>query len=505
MRLGWSSSVFLLTLGAGCGRDPVVPAIAKTVDEVGLTPPPDAAHSSAISSPPPRAGNEVRLLINGEASFAERFRLIDEAKEKIYIQALIFKADTVGRGIADRLLERKKRDPALDIRVIVDAYSNIQDVDAQLMYLELVNAGIPVEGFEAFYLHWVNEINLADWVAGNKRYHEKYWIIDGDRVVVGGMNIADEYARCTDDPALIWRDQDVYLAGPVVADIERAFLDNFERFKAIKESKPRAFNTDAYWETWRAKVPGGTKLLDQALKTKRALTDRGAPSLVSEKCTGAPVPSARREGVEIQFIRNRPREDERGIPRAYLDHIGAAETSILIENAYFVPPADLRQALIAAAKRGVRVQVVNNSDRTNDIPIITKAGRVHYLELIDAGVELYEWHGERHGEGTLHAKFAIFDDRVTIIGSYNLDPRSEGLNSEDVVIITDAAIGAELSAYARQEDLPMAERVSRDQALAWSAPTSVPEPTVDLRRWSEPQFDRNAFEYLLLKHVENSL
>jgi phosphatidylserine/phosphatidylglycerophosphate/cardiolipin synthase-like enzyme len=479
--------------------------VAHAAGELGLTPPPDLESSETISSPPSRSGNEVRLLINGEASFAQRFGLLDEAKKTIYIQALIFKADTVGRAIADRLLARKKQDPSLDIRVIVDAYSNIQDVDAQLMYFELMNAGIAVEGFEAFYLHWVNEINLADWVAGNKRYHEKYWIIDGERAVVGGMNIADEYARCTDDPVLIWRDQDVYLSGPVVADVERAFIDNFERFKAIKDSKPRALNTDAYWETWRTKVPGGTKLLDTALETKRAVTRRIKPQAPKRQCDGDEVPSATQQDVDVRFIRSRPREGEQGIHQAYLERIAAAKTSILIENAYFVPSKDLSQALMDAARRGVGVQVVNNSDLTNDIPVITKAGRVRYLELIDAGVVVYEWHGERHHEGTLHAKFAVFDEQVTIIGSYNLDPRSQGLNSEDVVVINHPKIAAELASYAREADLPMAERVTREQAVDWADPASLPDAPKGLGKWTDPGFDRRAFEFVLLRQLESSL
>jgi phosphatidylserine/phosphatidylglycerophosphate/cardiolipin synthase-like enzyme len=475
------------------------------IDQLGLAPPEVGAASATLSTPPARAGNTVRLLTNGEAAFAERTRLLGEAKDSIYIQVLIFKADTTGRALADALLERKRRDPGLDIRVIVDAYANLQDVRAQLMYAELKGAGIEVEGFEAFYLHWLNEVNLTDWMAGNMRYHEKYWIVDGEQAVVGGMNIGDEYARCSSDPVMIWRDQDVYLQGPVVKDLWRAFRDNFDQFKATKKSKPAFADTDAYWETWRTFVPGGEALLRAAVSTGRvvegSLARRGDPS----PCDGQPVVSRTWEDVDVRFVRSRPRAGETHIEELYVSLIEAASSSVLIENAYFVPSPQLRTALAAAARRGVRVQVVNNSTETNDLPIITTAGRLYYRELVEAGVEVYEWHGERFGEGTLHAKLAVFDDRLALIGSYNLDPRSRGLNSEDVVVIAHPGLAAELGAWCADHDLPMAERVTLQQAVGWAEPGSLPAAPDDGFRLSDARMDPARLEYFLLRQIESSL
>ncbi len=501
--------VLTLTLLA-CGSDTVVTPVDVAeglglIDQLGLAPPESTDASARKSTPPARAGNTVRLLTNGEAAFAERNRLLWEAKESIYVQVLIFKADTSGRALADALLERKRRDPDLDIRVIVDAYSNIQDVRAQLMYTELKAAGIDVEGFEALYLHWLNEVNLTDWMAGNKRYHEKYWIVDGEQAVVGGMNIGDEYARCSGDPVMTWRDQDVYLQGPVVRDVQRAFLDNFAQLKAIKEAKPAFADTDGYWEAWRAVVPGGETMLRTAVSAGRVLEGGLALRERAGPCDGVPVPAATWEDVEVRFLRSRPRAGERHIEDLYVALIGAAQSSVLIENAYFVPSEELSAALIAAAGRGVRVQVVNNSMETNDIPVITTAGRLRYLALVEAGVEVYEWHGERFGEGTMHAKLAVFDDRLAVIGSYNLDPRSLGLNSEDVVVIADPGLAAELSAWCTANDLPKSDRVSRETALEWADPATLPPAPEDGFRQSAGRLDPQQLEYFLLRQIEGSL
>jgi phosphatidylserine/phosphatidylglycerophosphate/cardiolipin synthase-like enzyme len=465
--------------------------------------PEDVVMDEAAGPPPPaRTGNKARLLINGEASFLERMRLIDEARRSIYIQALIFKADTVGYETVDRLLKRKRENPDLDIRVIVDAYSNIQDLDAQMLYFELMNGGIDVQGYEAFYLHWINELNVRDWAAGNKRYHEKYWIIDGERAVVGGMNVGNEYARIGTNPALIWRDQDVYLEGPVVRDIQEAFLGNFAYFDRVKQRWPDALSTDTYWEGWRDVHPQLRGLVSKSIQKGQGWRRAKHLPWDPEDLMKRRVESPLLEGVKVQFIRNRPRLHETWIDQAYCGRINAARQSVVIFNAYVVPTPSLKRALIAAARRGVEVTVVTNSKATNDIPIITDAGRLHYRELIDAGVRVYEWHGERAGEGTLHAKFAVFDGEVAIIGSYNLDPRSYGLNSEDVVVIEDARLAGDLQRRALETDLQLAERVTPEQAAEWSNPDLVPGVDEPPLPWSDPRFDPDRFEVFLMKQVE---
>jgi len=482
-----------------------LPIAIATGGEAAFTPPASDAASMALSTPPARDGNRARLLINGEASLIARLDLIAQAEESIYLQALIFKADSSGRALADAMIARKQEKPALDIRVIVDAYANIQDVQAQLMYFELQNAGISVQGFEAFYLHWFNELNAKDWLAGNKRFHEKYLVADGTRAVIGGMNIGDEYFRCTGDPVLTWRDQDVLVEGPVAADVSAAFVNNDDWFTGVKANKPDVLNPDKYWEQWQKRHPAVDKVMDVALDAQREAdaTIRGVD--LDKVCTGTPVPSAQHTDVRARFVRARPRAGETHIHDLYLSEIQRAERSVIIQNAYFVPTADLQAALVGAAKRGVEVTVITNSKATNDIPIITTAGRARYLGLIDAGVAVYEWHAERMGEGTVHSKIATFDDTTAIIGSHNLDPRSQGLNSEDVVLFEDARLSAELATWVRAQDLPMAIRVSRDQAVEWADPASLPPPQEKAYPWTDPRFDPGAFEYWLLRQIEINL
>lgn len=500
----------LLWIGAVFACLPVGPAAADLGElfaaDHAFAPPEGVEAPSNVGIPPARTGNRAKLLINGEAAFLERLALLDGAQRSIHVQALIFKADDVGGLIGRELIRRKQEDPSLDIRVIVDAYSNIQDLDAQFLYFDMKNAGIEVEGYEAFYLHWLNEINLQDWTAGNKRYHEKYWIVDGQRAVVGGMNIGDEYARCSGDPVLTWRDQDVYLEGPVVKDIDRVFDDNFRELKAIKKNMPEVTNTDRYWEEWRKVNPAFRGLVGESLgkarETFHEAQHRGRSELWAD---GSAVAAATHDDVPVRLIRNRPREGETYIEQAYVALIGQAQRSVLIENAYFVPTPAVQAALLDAARRGVEVVVIANSKATNDIPIITDAGRLSYRELIEAGARVHEWHAERHGEGTVHSKFAVFDDRVALIGSYNLDPRSRGLNSEDVVVIDHAGLAGELATRFREVDLPWADEISLEQATTWDDPALLPELKERPKTIIDPGYQRELFEYFLIQQVQGSL
>ncbi len=467
-------------------------------DEVGDT--------EATPPPPPREGNRARLLINGEASFLERLRILDTAEESIYVQALIFKADTIGCAIADGLIAKKRDDPDVDIQVIVDAYANIQDYDAQMLYFELMDAGIQVYGYEPLFLEWMNEIDLEDWTAGNKRYHEKYFVVDGERAVVGGMNVGDEYARIGDDPALIWRDQDIYLEGPVVADVAEAFEENARYFRSVHDRRPELLESDTYWSAWRRVHPDLREAVTDTLGRERAWSRPEIAPFDAEELVERQVETEVHEDVEVRFIRSRPRLGEKWIDEVYREEIDDAETSIVIANAYFIPTDALVAALTGAARRGVEVTVITNSKATNDIPLINDAGRVSYRELIEAGVRVYEWHAERHDEGTLHAKLAVFDSEVAIIGSYNLDPRSLALNSEDVVVVEHEGVAAELHTHVMETDLDYADRITERQARAWSDPALIPvvDQLPDVPFW-DPRFDADRFELFLIGQASKGL
>ncbi len=191
--------------------------------------------------------------------------------------------------------------------------------------------------------------------------------------------------------------------------------------------------------------------------------------------------------VNARFLQSRPRFGESYISQAYLHLVRGAQNSIEIANAYFVPSRDLLDALKDAARRRVHVRILTNSPATNDIAPVATISRHLYGELLEVnlepkmkphldrnrGLEIYEWIGPEVGEGTLHAKFALFDDSQAIVGSYNLDPRSEALNSETAIALEDEGTLRALRSQFTLEDLPKSRRVTNKEAESYRNPKDL--------------------------------
>jgi phosphatidylserine/phosphatidylglycerophosphate/cardiolipin synthase-like enzyme len=344
-------------------------------------------------------------------------------------------------------LLKAKKAQGLDVRVIVDGMSN-PGPQTQWMYFDLKQNGIEVEGYETFYLQWLNEIPVTRHDAAdkttdpNKRFHEKMWIIDGETdhgvAVVGGLNIANEYFRIDpQNPSRYWRDQDVIVRGNVVKDMVATFDRNFEYFLKVKESRG-IFNTNIYWGATRD-VFEKTGKIDMRHVTDEQLNEN-VRKMANKKL------DLKYENAKCRFFQNRPRFGETFIEQAYLKSIKAA----------FV------ETVKDAARRCVKVIILTNSPATNDLPMLTIVGRDFYDDILavnnepvvqscdGGGVQIWEWQGRRTNaseqtEGTIHAKYAVFDCRVSIVGSYNMDPRSRTLNSESAIVFENKNLSRQLA------------------------------------------------------------
>jgi cardiolipin synthase len=435
----------------------------------------------------------VAVLHGGEESFAVRMAALQQARHSIRIQALVFKGDEAGLRVAEVLKEKKAA--GLDVRVIVDAFSNPW-LQTQWMFFDLKQHGIEVEGYEALALQWLNEVPIpklmphVDPDQPDKRFHEKMWIIDGGTehavAVTGGLNIGNAYFRThPGDPDDYWRDQDVVLRGAIVDDLVTAFDRNFDYFVAVKQSRG-IFNTNLYWDATR-------KVLDKTGKVP--VTYQTDPAIVANVARlEATAPPLEFRGATCRFMQNRPRLRESYIHQAYLKLIERARSEILIANAYFVPTASLRKALTDAARRCVSVRLISNSPETNDLPEISLVGRGHYQELLevnatpevaacpdsDAGLRIWEWVGQAPDEavrrqGTMHSKYAVIDGTRALVGSYNLDPRSERLNSETAVIFLQPELAQQLRQSFLTNDLRYSREITAEQATQFERPSSVIE------------------------------
>jgi phosphatidylserine/phosphatidylglycerophosphate/cardiolipin synthase-like enzyme len=419
-----------------------------------------------------RTGAELRAVpTSGLDALGVRIQSLHAAKRSIRIQALIFRADETGLHLAELLRQRKAE--GIDVRVIVDAMSNL-DWQTQWMYFDLKRAGIEVEGYEALYLEWLTAEKLLDPLHANKRFHDKLWIIDGEDpehalAIVGGLNLANEYFRVDDEPINRWHDQDIVLRGPIVDDVMTAFDRNYDFFKGIKHRLPEILNPDNAWKTTAAVRE---KIAAVTLPTWLREDLRAAV----RACASRPVEATYRP-QSLRFLHSRPRHDEAYILQAYLAQIETAQRSILVANAYFIPSGQIAAALQRAVDRGVEVVVLTNSPESNDIAEVATMSRHLYRTVMreQGGVAIHEWVGPAAGEGTLHAKLALFDDTSAIIGSYNLDPRSERLNSETAIAVQDPALVGAMAKEFRESLLPKSRKIDWAEATAYHQPADLPK------------------------------
>ncbi|MEJ6020663.1 phospholipase D-like domain-containing protein [Ramlibacter sp. PS4R-6] len=349
-----------------------------------------------IGGSPLVLGNQVTLLEDGPATYASMFAAIRSAQKRILVESYIFEDGEIGRTFAELLAQRQAA--GVQVRIIYDSVGTFGT--AQAFFDTLKAAGVEIVEFNP-----VNPLAAKDkaW-APNHRDHRKLMIIDGETAFLGGINISSVYSsgssmrtRRAASPPVGWRDTDVRIEGPVVADFEALFETTWARQKGQPAPPP----------------------VSAAQRTQPRGSD------------------------VVRAIGSTPDDAYSLIYLTLISAIANAERRVYITNAYFVPDPQLVKALLDAAARGVDVRMVLPGQ--SDSPAAFHAGRSHYAQLLEGGVKIYERRGP-----PLHAKAAVVDGVWSCVGSSNLDWRSALDNDEvNAVVIGREFAGRMESAYAR--------------------------------------------------------
>ncbi len=326
-------------------------------------------------------GNRVTLLQDGPATYEAMFAAIRAAKDHVNVESYIVESGEVGDKFADLLLERQAA--GVQVNMIYDSVGALKTPKA---YFDRLKAG----GISVLEFNPLNPLAARTEWAPNNRDHRKLLIVDGRTVFLGGINISSVYStgsfgRGHDDapvdPTRGWRDTDVQIDGPVVAEFQKLFMRTWDKQKGGMLPQRNYF-----------------------------------PAIES---TGKEIVRAVGSSPDDQFS------------FVYLTLIAAithAEKQIYITNAYFVPDPQLLQALVDAAGRGVDVRLILPSK--SDSATVFHAGRSYYSELLAGGVRIYERQG-----ALLHSKTAVVDGVWSVVGSSNLDWRSALDNDEINAVI----------------------------------------------------------------------
>lgn len=392
-----------------------------------------AVEEALAGGAPLVAGNRVQLLQDGPDTYAAMFEAIRGARDHIHLEFYILEDDEVGRRFREELLARQRA-----------------GVQVNLMYDSVGSIGTPREffdplreaGAQVLEFNPVNPLQARRGWNVNQRDHRKLLVVDGRVAFLGGINISSVYSggslsrartprpRPGDgaEPALPWRDTQLRIEGPVAAEFQRLFLEN-----------------------WHAQQ---------------------GPVLPTRDW----FPQLQPVGPEVvRAVAGSPADAYSFIYATLISALRSAEFEILVTMAYFVPDPQLLQALTDAARRGVKVRLILPSK--SDSGFVLAAGQAHYQALLAAGVELYE-----RRDALLHAKTAVIDGVWSTVGSTNLDWRSFLHNLELNAVVLGPAFGQRMrEVFAR--DLAASSRIDPEAWARRGLPQRLKEQTARLWAW----------------------
>jgi cardiolipin synthase len=347
---------------------------------------PDFYRSATLLGFPMVEGNSAEILNNGDASFTAMIQDIQRSRRTINFENFIFRSDPAGEMFIQALSAAARR--GVEVRLLIDAIgSKLHHRDRK----RLREAGVHLYVYrplKTFRLHKVSQ-----------RTHRKLMVVDGQIAYTGGAGIGKEWlgdARTQKE----WRDTQVRVRGPVVAQMQAVFAENWIY------TTGEILVGDSFYPRLRpvGNVPA------QAMRTSR-----GDASSVAKMIYFVAIESARKR--------------------------------IYISNPYFVPDGQMIRALIDASRRGVDVQLLLPG-KNNDARMIRAASWFQYGPLLKAGIRIYEY-----APTMMHSKNFVVDGLYATVGSINFDVRSMSINAENGVAFYSVDFGNQMEALFRKDKM----------------------------------------------------
>ena len=324
-------------------------------------------------------GNRAEILNNGDEIFPAMTGAIREARSTVNLESYIFKDDKAGKLMADALMEAARR--GVEVRVLVDGTGS--KFSGPLLE-RMRSAGVKTAVFRPIRLWTLHKIV--------RRTHRKILVVDGTVSFTGGFCIAEQWLGDAGSPRE-WRDMMVRATGPVSAQMQAIFSEN--------------------WTFATGEILAGDKLYPR-------IAPAGDVAAQAIKMSRGDASSL---AAMLHFVA-----------------IQSARESVYIQNAYFVPTPQMREALKHASRRGVDVRITVPG-RHMDQPLVRMASRRHYGDLLTAGVRIFEY-----SRTMMHTKASVIDGTFSTIGSINFDARSLHENAEASFAFYDRGFGARLEA-----------------------------------------------------------
>jgi cardiolipin synthase len=352
--------------------------------------------AEALTGAPVSFGNDAEVLVNGDQIFPAYIGAIRDAQETVNMLTYAYWRGDIAIEVAETLCEKAAE--GVECNVILDAVGAAK-MDRTLVK-KMRDSGVQVCFFRPPKPYAVKRLQ--------HRTHRKLLIVDGRTGLTGGVGIAEEWTGNAQDPDH-WRDTHVRVTGPVVRGLQGAFAENW------LECTGDVLAGDRYLPYIEPVEDGGPM---QVMRSSATIGDTNAEALV------------------------------------YLA-LAAAKRSIELTSAYFVPRPAFTDALVEAANRGVEMRILVPGSHI-DKQFVRTAGRAAYDELIEAGIEIYEY-----CPTMLHAKTLTVDGAWATVGSVNFDNRSFQLHDEVSLCVQSDKFAGELHEIF-ERDLEVSERIEPD-------------------------------------------
>jgi putative cardiolipin synthase len=362
------------------------------------------------------ARHTIAHIDQGAASFQRRLELIASAKKSIALEFFIYDVDEAARLLTQALI-KKARD-GVQVRILVDFSAPVFNLKPAYARL-LSDAGVQVR--------YYNTSAVYRLVSIQHRTHRKLLIIDGETVLTGGRNIANDYFDLSDHYNFL--DSDLEVSGPIVATVLESF--------------------DIYWTSRLATQPALNA--GQNAEAAKFVVAQDGDAILLERLRGVgeayrqshPVHECR----DIRFVTDFPNQGEasRNVFNAIVEELGRAKQEAVVESPYFVIKKGGYTVLEDLHKRGIHVRVLTNSLASTDASYAVGALYPWIGSLADTGLTLSAYNGAALPSqstnllgGTprwgVHSKRGVIDGETTLLGTYNIDPRSANLNSELMLV-----------------------------------------------------------------------
>ncbi len=340
----------------------------------------------ALADPSILPGNRARVLVNGQEIFPAMLAAISSAQRSINLESYIFWSGSIANKFRDALIDRARH--GVQVRLILDSVgskSKLKDPDIAA----LRQAGCFLEIY-----HPLRPWNLNSF---DNRTHRRILVVDGKIGFTGGAGIADEWLGNADSKNH-WRDTQVQVEGPVVAQLQATFLEN--------------------WAEVRGEALLGEEFYPRLEEVGQSRS---------------------------QVIHSTSRAPSSATKLLYAVSIASATKRLYLSNSYFLPDKETSAALVNAARRGVDVEVIVPGE-VNDVPATKAGGRSAFGDLLRGGVKIFEYQPTM-----FHPKTMVVDGVFSTIGSTNFDNRSFRKNDEINLTLADPVVGSRMEALFKDD------------------------------------------------------